>query len=84
MFRNAFLLSWLRYTLSMKHQGQKRSLESYKIFPYVAWTTSILFAFFVYNIAMELQTVADQLQAQAESLETKANMAPEAIVDFES
>lgn len=51
-----------------QHQG-KRALEKYTIFPYVAWTLTIGFALFVYNIATELQDVAGRLETQTQSLQ---------------
>ena len=56
----------------MKYKGtgaDSKSLESYKIFPYVAWTVTFGFVFFVYNIALELQTVTENLQRQTSQLQ---------------
>ena len=47
----------------------KRSLEGYKVFPFVAWTLTVVFALFVYNIVTELQAVTSQLQDQTTALE---------------
>jgi uncharacterized membrane protein len=49
----------------MKKTTGKRSLEGYKIFPFIAWGLTLAFAVFVYNITTELQGVAEQLQSQA-------------------
>ncbi len=61
-----------------------RSLESFAVFPYVAWGLTFLFAFFVYNLAVDLQKTADRLQAQTDALELRVNTAPIDITDFES
>lgn len=53
----------------MKTNGNDKTLEAYKFFPYLAWALTIGFALFVYNIAIELQTVADDLQAKTKALE---------------
>lgn len=47
-------------------KNSDRTLESFAIFPYVAWAITIIFAGFVYNIAVELQAVAERLEAQAQ------------------
>jgi cell division protein FtsN len=49
--------------------SNSRALESYKLFPYVAWTVIIGFTFFVYGIAMELKAVATTLQNQTQNLQ---------------
>jgi hypothetical protein len=67
----------------MKTNGNDKSLESYKAFPFIAWGTSLLFAFFVYNITVELQEVTTDLHEQTTWIETQANTQTEAIVDFE-
>lgn len=48
----------------MKKTTGKRSLEGYKIFPFIAWGLTLAFAVFVYNITTELQGIAEQLQSQ--------------------
>ncbi|MCA9359954.1 hypothetical protein KC850_02855 [Candidatus Kaiserbacteria bacterium] len=68
----------------MKTNGNDKALEAYKIFPFVAWGLTIGFAFFVYNIATELQAVADNLEEQANQLQIKVNTPVEQIEDFES
>lgn len=67
----------------MKTNGNDKALEAYKIFPYVAWGLTILFAVFVYNITMELKAVTDDLQAQTKHLSAQLNQRPEHIEDFE-
>jgi len=61
----------------MKTNGNDKALEAYKIFPYVAWALTFGFALFVYNITMELKTVAENLQAQTEFLQEQIKTAPE-------
>lgn len=53
----------------MKTNGNDKALESYKIFPYVAWTIVIIFAYFVYDITIELRTIANDLKIQSEYLQ---------------
>jgi len=60
----------------MKHQTSKRSLEAYKIFPYVAWGLILGFIFFVYNIVLELQDTTAQLEKQAKSLQEQVAADP--------
>jgi hypothetical protein len=66
----------------LRPQGDK-SLESIKIFPYVAWILTAGFAFFVYNITMELKDVTTKLQAQTDALEEKINTPVGSIESFE-
>jgi hypothetical protein len=61
---------------------QSRNLESLKIFPYVAWSLTALFAFFVYNITVELREVSANLQLQSEFIEEQIKKQPENIKDF--
>jgi len=61
----------------MKTNGNDKALEAYKIFQYVAWALTFGFALFVYNITMELKTVAENLQAQTEFLQEQIKTAPE-------
>jgi hypothetical protein len=67
----------------MKTNGNDKTLESYKIFPTLAWLLVIGFAFFVYSIAMDLKETADRLGAQADLLEQKAKTPAGEIVDFD-
>ena len=55
----------------MKQDTGKRSLEGLKVFPYVAWGLTVVFALFVYNITTDLQAVTAQLQEQARTIEEK-------------
>lgn len=68
----------------MKTNGNDKALESYKIFPFVAWGLTIVFALFVYNIAAKLQVVANDLEAQSQRLQQQVNTPPEQIEDFGS
>jgi hypothetical protein len=72
------------YNIDMKTNGNDKTLEAYKIFPYVAWGLTVVFSFFVYNITMDLKTVTENLQAQTKALELKVNTPTEKIEDFEN
>lgn len=50
-----------------------RKLESFKIFPYIAWGLIIIFVFFVYKLTTSLNATAEELDAQSSSLENKVN-----------
>ncbi|MCA9355379.1 hypothetical protein KC865_02400 [Candidatus Kaiserbacteria bacterium] len=67
----------------MKTNGNDKALESYKIFPYVAWILTLSFAAFVYNITLELQAVTRDLQTQTQWLQEKVNTPVGEITDFE-
>ncbi len=61
----------------------KRTLEKYRIFPYIAWGLIISFAFFVYHLSVSL---ADNVTGYSETrlkLEEKARTNPLDIVDFD-
>jgi len=66
----------------MKTNGNDKTLESYKIFPYVAWGIIAMLTFFVYNITKELKSVTQNLQQQTEQLQLKANTPIDKIEDF--
>ncbi len=51
-----------------KHK-MDRTLESFPIFPYIAWGVTFFFAYFVYQIVVELQETTKQLQIQADSIQ---------------
>lgn len=61
------MLYYLHY---MKRDTGKRALESYRVFPYIAWALTAGFALFVYNITTELQSVTKELGHQTTALET--------------
>lgn len=63
--------------MKKKNDSNTRALESYPVFPYLAWTTIFIFAFFVYGIAMELKTVGTRLQDQNQHLQDMTGMNPE-------
>lgn len=70
--------------MKVKPTAGDKTLESLKIFPYIAWGVTVLFAFFVYNITIELQAVTKDLQKQTIELEAKVNAPVESIHDFEN
>ncbi|MCU0678336.1 MAG: hypothetical protein MUF19_01965 [Candidatus Pacebacteria bacterium] len=51
----------------------KRALESYRIFPYIAWTLVIGFALFVYQITVETTRAAADLSERTNHLEQLVN-----------
>jgi hypothetical protein len=53
----------------MKTNGNDKAMESYKIFPFLAWALVIGFSLFVYKIAMDLNDVSQRLGHQADVLE---------------
>lgn len=65
-----------------KKQG--KTLESLTVFPYVAWALTFAFAYFVYQLAVDLQATAERLEAQTTALELRANTPVEEIEDFEA
>ena len=67
----------------MKRTKGKRSLEAYKLFPYVAWGLVVGFSLFVYSIITNLQATTAQLQQQTSALEAKVSADPR-TVDFEN
>tara|TARA_B100000508_G_scaffold20642_1_gene14067 strand:- start:2103 stop:2333 length:231 start_codon:yes stop_codon:yes gene_type:complete len=69
--------------MKLKPQKNDRTLESLKIFPLVAWGLTVGFAFFVYNITMELKEVTTDLQAQTQYLQEQINTPVYKITDFE-
>lgn len=62
----------------------KHSLEAYKVFPYVAWGVTLIFALFVYNITLELKAVTDDLQVQTKHLQEQVGKPVSEIDDFNS
>lgn len=67
----------------MKTNGNDKALESYKIFPYVAWILTFGFAAFVYNITMDLKEVTLELQQQTEWLQERIEAPAAADTDFD-
>ena len=72
------------YNMGMKTNGNDKALEAYKIFPFVAWGLTVVFAFFVYNITMELKAITESLEAQSKALQIKVNTPVNEIDDFET
>ncbi len=68
----------------MKTNGNDKALESYKIFPILAWIVIISFALFVYDLATKLQTVANRLDVQTQQLQIKIDNPTTRITDFEN
>lgn len=65
----------------MKLKNDK-ALETYRIFPYIAWGVTILFAVFVYNITRELQAITSDLQKQTQYLQERIDTPTHEITDF--
>ncbi|MFW6210391.1 MAG: hypothetical protein ACOC4E_02800 [Patescibacteria group bacterium] len=47
--------------IKLKPATGDRTLEQYRIFPFIAWGLVIFFALFVYHITTELRGITDQL-----------------------
>jgi len=60
----------------------KRALESYKVFPIIAWTLVIGFSIFVYTLVQELQATTTELAIISDRLEEQANTPPNELTDF--
>jgi hypothetical protein len=67
----------------MKTNGNDKALESYKIFPILAWILVVGFALFVYAIAVDIKDTTQRLGAQADWLEQNAKTPVKDIVDFD-
>ena len=57
----------------MKTNGNDKALESYKIFPVIAWVVTISFSVFVYNITLDLADITRDLQIQTQTLQEQVN-----------
>lgn len=68
----------------MKTNGNDKALESYNIFPIVAWILTFSFAIFVYKITQDLKEIATDLQRQSDILQQQTNKPIEEITDFET
>lgn len=58
------------------YMSNHRKLETYKLFPMIAWGIFIGFALFIYSITLELRDVSDSLERTAQTnstLESKIN-----------
>ena len=67
----------------MKKSGNDRTLESFKIYPYVTWALIIGFAVFVYNITQKLEAVTEELGAYTDYTEEQSRTEVGAIKNFE-
>lgn len=67
----------------MKKTGSDRTLESFKVFPYLAWGIVIIFVVVVYNITLHLRIAASELKRQTEFTEAQAHTDPVKIKSFE-
>ncbi len=54
----------------MLHATGERTLEKYKLFPYIAWILFIGFAMFVYTLVIDLQAAAESLTDTSVSYES--------------
>lgn len=72
----------MAYNYSYMNQTN-RKIETLKIFPYIAWTTVILFALFVYNLTIETREALKNLEYSVSQLESKVNTPINDIEDFE-
>ena len=52
----------------MKRNIGKRALESYRVFPYIAWTLVIGFSLFVINLASELGNVTKNIEDRSNTI----------------
>ncbi|MCA9362185.1 hypothetical protein KC906_02325 [Candidatus Kaiserbacteria bacterium] len=68
----------------MKTNGNDKALESYRIFPYVAWILTIGFAIFAYTVTLQLKAEIEELKVQTQYLQEKVHTPVEKIEDFES
>jgi len=66
----------------MQTNSGKRSLESYKIFPYVAWMTIFFFSAFVINLTIKLSHVTDDFDVRITNLEKAVQTPVNQIEDF--
>lgn len=64
-------------------QSNSRNLETFRIFPYIAWALIIAFAFMVYSFTIKLQAVTKELSVQTEFTESQAKTNPSNIKNFE-
>lgn len=65
----------------MLKKKNDKALEGSKLFPYVAWLLTFLFAYFVYSIAVELKSIAHDLRQQTNELQNKVDT-PVSEIDF--
>lgn len=58
-------------------------LESYKIFPFIAWGLTFGFALFVYNITVDLKEITLDLQERTTQLQIKVDTPAGELTDFD-
>ncbi len=66
----------------MLRRSTDRKLESFKLFPYIAWGLIILFIFFAYKLATNLNHTAKELGTKSSSLESKVKADTEDFKDI--
>lgn len=66
----------------MRRMAKSRPLESFRVFPYIAWLLVISFAFFVYSLANELKETQSNYNERTQTLEARATQDPMSITDF--
>lgn len=66
----------------MKNNKNSKALESYKVFPYIAWGLTIGFSFFVYNITVDLSKTVEDLKDSTNYLQQQVNIPVQDISDF--
>jgi len=68
----------------MKKTGtNNRNLETFRIFPYIAWALIAAFAFEVYSMTIHLKAATTELRAQTAFTEAQAKANPTQIKSFE-
>jgi hypothetical protein len=67
----------------MNKNGNKQMLESYKIFPFIAWGLTFGFALFVYNITVELKEITSDLEERTAQLQMKVETPSGELTDFD-
>lgn len=66
-----------------KSLGNTRNLESFRLFPFVAWALIIGFSVFVYSITVHLQAAATDLKIQTEFTANTVKTPIEKVENFE-
>jgi hypothetical protein len=61
---------------------KKRTLETYRFFPYLAWGTIAGFSLFVYQLTQNLSAVAAEMESANQILETQSKQDPATITKF--
>lgn len=69
--------------MTMNKNGNKQMLESYKIFPFIAWGLTFGFALFVYNITVELREITSDLEERTTQLQQKIDTPINEVTDFD-